>query len=91
MLITLQTTLEYEPKLSVENQRLKLVQWIDCVESAAETLTQLNVALVDIVNQTKLFQGESQHTYIYWILTFQNAQPPLYLGKPYQKQYCIHV
>ncbi|XP_045109557.1 kinesin-like protein KIF14 isoform X2 [Portunus trituberculatus] len=52
----LNTTLDYEPKLSVENQRLKLVQWIDCVESAAETLTHLNIALMDIVNQTKLFQ-----------------------------------
>ncbi|XP_063880218.1 kinesin-like protein KIF14 isoform X1 [Scylla paramamosain] len=60
----LNTTLEYEPKLFVENQRLKLVHWIDCVESAAETLTHLNVALMDTVNQTKLFQeGKMQENF----------------------------
>lgn len=61
--ILLKTTLEYEGKMSVEDQRLKLVQWTDCVESAAEALTHLDVALKDIVNHAKLFQGEKLTTY----------------------------
>lgn len=62
--ILLKTTLEYDGRLPVEDQRLKLVQWTDCVESAAEALTHLDTALMDIVNHTKLFQeGEKLITY----------------------------
>lgn len=56
ILVLLKVTIEPEPKLSSKDQKLKLVKWMDCTESLAETLSHLNVALMDVVNHIKLSQ-----------------------------------
>lgn len=55
-LISLKVTFDHELILSSKDQRFKLVRWMDCIESVAETLSHVNGALMDVVNYTKLSQ-----------------------------------
>lgn len=57
----LAVTIEHEPIFSSKDQKFKLVRWMDCIESVAETLSHLNAALMDVVNHTKLSQEGNIH------------------------------
>ncbi|XP_071551668.1 kinesin-like protein KIF14 [Panulirus ornatus] len=80
-------TIEYDESLPEEDQRLKIVRWVNRVESAADTISQLTAACRTVMNQFELshqgkmnaenFKGavEELNTRLQHLMSFAGLSP----------------